>query len=282
MKKIFFGTAGWSYPDWEGIVYPSDIGKKSDRLSYISNYIDVIEINSTFYHPPSPKIAMNWVKKVEHSPDFKFSVKLSKVFTHERIISINDVKVFTEGILPLKENGRLASILIQFPWSFKYNESNLEYIKRVCEYFYRFPLVLEIRHNSWNIVQFYQFLSDSGIGFCNIDQPIFYQSLKPTEVVTSPVGYVRLHGQNYETWFNKEATRDERYDYLYSEEELLEWLKKIKNISKIARETYVIANNHYKGKALVNILQMKKLFTGKKVPIPKSLILNYPFLNLES
>ena len=116
------------------------------------------------------------------------------------------------------------------------------------------------------------------MGFVNIDQPLFHGSMPPTERVTAGKGYVRLHGRNFESWFSKEADRDSRYDYLYNEEELASWVEKLRDISRDAGTTFVFSNNHYRGQAAVNALELKSLLTGEKVPVPAPLLETYPRL----
>jgi uncharacterized protein YecE (DUF72 family) len=139
--------------------------------------------------------------------------------------------------------------------------------------------VIEVRNAWWDNDELYSFLEEKGIGFCNIDQPRLARQLRPTEHATSPVGYVRLHGQNIENWFKKDAGRDQRYDYLYSEDQLDPWVRRIRAIADQTENTYVITNNHYRGQAAVNALQLKFMLQGDKVETPDALRATYPQLN---
>jgi uncharacterized protein YecE (DUF72 family) len=231
MSDIYFGTAGWSYKDWEGTVYPDNIEANFDQLTYISTYFDVVELNTTFYNPPSIYMSRSWVKKTSNNPNFKFTAKLWQKFTHERgTVLKEEEKAFKDGIAPLMENGKLGALLIQFPWSFKNNSENRKVIESISDRLREYPLVIEFRHNSWLKNEILFFLRDNNIGFCNIDQPVIGESIKPTNFVTSEIGYIRLHGRNYKDWFRKEAGRDDRYNYLYSSSELEEWVQKIKKM----------------------------------------------------
>jgi uncharacterized protein YecE (DUF72 family) len=115
------------------------------------------------------------------------------------------------------------------------------------------------------------------VGFCNIDQPLLGRSLAPTEHVTSGIGYVRLHGRNYEQWFDSDG-RDDRYNYLYKPAEMEKWKEKVKIIAHKAETTFVVANNHFQAKAAVNALELRHLLSGKKVPAPETLVKSYPEL----
>ena len=280
MVRYFVGTAGWSYADWEGIVYPEKKGQGFHPLIFLARYINIIEINSTFYRPPVVRISLTWVKRVENFPDFLFSVKLHQVFTHQRKdFTQKEVDDFKLGIEPLRANERLAAILIQFPWSFVNTSVNRDYLLSLFKLFSDYPLALEIRHSSWDHPQFYGLLSEYKVCFCNIDQPIFRNSIKPSSIATRPdFSYVRLHGRNYETWFKQGAGRDERYNYLYGQEELEEWVKRIKDLAKKGEKVFVISNNHYQGQALANALQIKNMITGEKLEVPPLLINRYPVL----
>lgn len=280
MADYFIGTAGWSYADWEGVVYPQKKVRGFHALIFLAQYINIIEINSTFYRPPLIQISLSWIKKVENYPDFLFAVKLHQVFTHKRKgFTQKDVDNFKLGIEPLRAKERLASILIQFPWSFASTISNNEYLIKLFKSFSDYPLTLEVRHSSWDSPDFYKLLSEYNVCFCNIDQPIFRNSIMPSSISTNPeFSYVRLHGRNYKNWFKQEAGRDERYNYLYTKEELEDWIKRIKDLGNQSSKVYVITNNHYRGQALANALQIKNLITGEKLDIPPLLVEQYPVL----
>ena len=114
-NPVYIGIAGWSYPDWKGIVYPN---AETDQLEYVSRFVDVIEINNTFYRPPEARIAKSWLAKVAGLPDFFFTAKLHKDFTHERKIDPEMVKDFHEGFEPMLEVGKLKQLLMQFKYDF--------------------------------------------------------------------------------------------------------------------------------------------------------------------
>jgi uncharacterized protein YecE (DUF72 family) len=280
MAKFYIGTAGWSYKDWEGVVYPAHKGKDFHALYFLGQYINIVEINSTFYRPPIMRIALSWVKKVEGFPDFLFAVKLHQVFTHNRKdFSQKEVDDFKLGIEPLVSAGRLAAILLQFPWSFANTISNVNYLVKLFELFAGLPLALEVRHGSWEDERFCELLTEHKVGFVNIDQPLINNSIAPSAIVTHPeFSYVRLHGRNYKDWFRDGAGRDERYNYLYSKGELEEWVDRIKNLGRKSGKVFVITNNHYRGQAMANALQIKNSITGDKLEVPETLLAEYPVL----
>src|SRR2546427_5845601 len=278
-RKIKIGTAGWSYKDWEVVVYPKPMGVKFDPLAFLANFFDTIEINSSFYRPPTPQTARSWARRVTENPNFTFTAKLHQVFTHKRgQATKEDEKEFREGIDPLAQAGKLGAILIQFPWSFKNESKQREYLFNLLGRFKDYPLVIEVRHASWNQPAIYESLEEMGVGICNIDQPLFARSIKPSALTTSSIGYVRLHGRNYQNWFREKAPRDDRYNYLYTPEELDPWIARIKEVAAQTKETYVITNNHFRGKAVVNALELKSTLEEKPVRAPAPLLETYPEL----
>lgn len=278
-ESIRVGPAGWSYADWDGIVYPRPRPRGFHEAEYLAQFFDTIEINTSFYQPLRAAMAKSWVGRVEHNPNFKFTAKLWRGFTHERRAGHEDEKTFKAGIAPLVEAGRLGALLMQFPWSFKNIRESRQYLGALVVQFMEYPLVAEVRHASWNRPEIFRLLADLGVGFCNIDQPVIGRSIGPSERATGAVGYVRLHGRNYEQWFSSENHPEERYNYLYSLAELEPWAERIKQVARQAEVTYVIANNHFEGKAIVNALQLIKLITDRPVPVPHTLMARYPELH---
>ena len=286
--EIRVGPAGWSYQDWKRIVYPDARPRTFHEAAYLAQYFDVIEINTSFYHPLRPELARVWVRKISSNPRFQFTAKLYRTFTHEGRLDASDVRLYQEGLAPIAESGRLGCVLMQFPWSFKFNRENRDHLIRLKRTFPDYALVAEMRHASWSLDEAIGVFIDHHIGFCNIDQPQIGHSMPPTARVTTPIGYVRLHGRNYEHWFEKETgePRDPnklphisaRYNYLYPAEELTEWKERIEQVASQARSTYVVTNNHFEGKAVANGLQLIHLLFGDLVETPPDLLNAYPEL----
>ena len=276
---IRFGPAGWMYKDWQGIVYPAPKPRGFDSLRYISTFFDTVEVNSSYYGPPTARTAEAWVRRVEDAASFRFTAKLWKRFTHERdkAWSTAEVDLVRAGFDVLADAGKLGSVLLQFPWSFKRTDENREWLGDVTHTFSRYPLVVEVRHTSWLTADFFQTLEQEGIGFVNIDQPMYGDSIGPSSHVTSHVGYVRVHGRNYKEWFRDKTPVEQRYNYLYTAEELEPWAKRAQEIAAdpATREVYVITNNHYKGKAVANAVMLKSMVTGERVPAPGEVFETY-------
>ena len=272
--RIHVGTAGWAYRDWEGLFYPQPHPRGFDPLAYLARYLNVVEVNSTFYRPVDADVARRWVDRVAESPGFRFTAKLSKRFTHDRETAFtrSEVTEVRRGFAPMHTAGKLGAVLLQFPWSFRRNDENLQWLDDVTGAFDEFPLVVEVRHSSWAVPEFYDELSERGIGFVNIDQPLFRNSVKPSAAVTAPIGYVRIHGRNYRDWFRKDAGPIARYDYLYSPAELEPWAERTREVAaSAADDVYAITNNHYRGQAGVNALQLLSMLKDEPVPAPEPL-----------
>lgn len=276
---IRYGPAGFQYKDWEGIVYPLPKPPRFDQLAYIAEYFDTVEINSTFYGPARPATAESWVRRTAHNPHFRFTAKLHQRFTHQRKTAwtADEVAEVRAGFDPMLEAGKLGAVLLQFPWSFRRTDENREWLADVVRTFRDYPLVLEVRHASWNVPHFFAELAERGIGFVNIDQPLFSNSIKPTSISTAPVGYVRVHGRNYKDWFRENAGRDARYDYLYPPDELRPWAERTKEIAAEppTEDVYVVTNNHYRGKAVANALMLQAMVEGRPAAAPPPLFDEY-------
>jgi uncharacterized protein YecE (DUF72 family) len=289
--QIRIGTAGWSYKDWEGIFYPSGMQRrKIHPLEYLARFFDTTEINTSFYGPLKPELAKLWCRKVATvNPGFLFTAKLYRAFTHSPIAVMEPTSAATirptdedeartrEGLDALAVEQRLGALLIQFPVSFKNTPLNREYLDRLLRQFIEYPRVVEVRDSSWNNPETLAEFTHKNVAFCNIDQPVIGKSLAPTEHVTAPIAYVRLHGRNYAEWFDSD-NRNDRYNYLYKERELEGWKGRIENVAEKALTTYVITNNHFESKAGVNALELKAMIGGKRVPAPPTLIQKYPEL----
>jgi uncharacterized protein YecE (DUF72 family) len=266
MSRYYIGTAGWSYEDWVGIVYPPEKERGFHALTYLAAYINIVEVNSTFYRPPALSLSLSWIKKLAGFPEFLLSVKVHQAFTHDRESwSQKEVDAFNLGIEPLRAKDRSAP--------------NADYLARLFKAFSGYPRTVEVRHSSWDRPDFYASLSEHRVCFCNIDQPVIGQSLRPSSRATIPeFSYVRLHGRNYKDWFREDAGRDDRYNYLYSSEELEEWVERIKDLGRNTEKVFVITNNHYRGQALANALQIKNKITGELLNIPRTMLQKYPVL----
>jgi uncharacterized protein YecE (DUF72 family) len=278
--RLRIGPAGWSYPDWSGFVYPSRRSKNFHEATFLAQFFDTIEINTSFYQPINPDHATAWIDRVAASPSFLFTAKLWQRFTHEPSATAEDERNVRAGFNVLREAGKLGAVLLQFPFSIHKSPETVAHLSALLKRFADYPLVVELRHSSWQTQDTLDFLREHNAGFCNIDQPIIGNSVTPTAQSTSPIGYVRFHGRRYDTWFNDDTKlpAHERYNYLYSPDELQPWVSRIREVQQSTPSTFVVTNNHYQGKAVVNALQLLSILKGTKLKVPDDLRQHYPQL----
>ncbi len=300
---IRVGTAGWAYEDWNAIVYPQRPPRGFDRLALMASLFDTNEINSTFYRIPPPRMTADWVRRVGHNRRFAFTAKLFRGFTHEGNAGTAEEKAFAEAMEPLAREGRLGCILAQFPFSFHNTAENRDYLSRVLAAISSFPAAAEFRHASWNSEEARDLLAARSVAFVNIDQPALDGNLPATTHVTAPIAYFRFHGRNAPKWFGPDTSNEERYNYLYSREELEPWVGRIRDGARRAASltaervdssaealakaeasaraeagVYAILNNHFRGQAVANALELNSLLSGASPVAPADLVRAYPGL----
>lgn len=272
---VYIGIAGWSYPDWEGIVYTDP---KADQLEYVSGFVDCIEINSSFYRPPSERNARSWLDRTAGRPEFFFTAKLHQSFTHEGKIDPVIVQQFHTGFGPMLEVGKLQHLLVQFRYDFADTQAGRTHLANIVRPFRdAFSLVVEVRHKSWEKPESLAFLQDLGVAVANLDYPVARQSFNLQHCTVGKDGYFRMHGRNAEKWFSK-AGRDEVYNYHYSETELAAIKERLDVLGQAFESLTVIANNHFRGAELANAIELKALVRGQKQPVPEGLLKTYPNL----
>jgi uncharacterized protein YecE (DUF72 family) len=266
---IRIGPAGW---------YPQPKPRGFHEATFLSGFFDTIEINSSFYRPASSRSVAQLGAASCAEPQFQVHRQtVPRVHARTKCDSAGRERV-QGGLNPLAEAYRLGALLMQFPWSFKNTEESRAYLIALQARFREYPLVLEVRHGSWNQPGVLELLAETGVGLCNIDQPIFGRSIKPSALATSAVGYVRLHGRNYKQWLTENQQTGDRYNYLYSLDELQPWVDRVRSIATQAKDTYVVTNNHFLGKAVVNGLEIASLLSGKPAKVPPQLLEHYPRL----
>jgi uncharacterized protein YecE (DUF72 family) len=256
MSKIFLGTSGYSYSDWNGIFYPAGLDRK-DQLEFYSSYFNTVEINFTYYTIPNRRIFDNMASRVPD--DFIFSVKGHKSMTHTRDCSRDDWRSYLDALSPLLDSKKLGPVLMQFPWAFKFSEGNLKYLEMIKGYSAGIDICVEFRNSSWMRKEVFDFIKGLDIIFCNVDEPRLKTLLPPTDINTASSGYIRFHGRNSANWW-KPGQAYQRYDYMYSQEELAEWMPRIKKLSSNTKSTFIYFNNHYKAKAVKSARMLQNLF----------------------
>lgn len=277
---IRVGVAGWDYRDWRRVVYPAPSPRGFDRLAFLAGFVDVVEINSSFYRPPSPATARGWAERVVGVEGFRFTAKAYRDATHGGDDLVDAAVTATvTGLGPLRDAGVLGAVLFQFPQSFARSERSWQRLERIRDRMGDWPVSVEVRHGSWDEDAVRRRFADSGLGWCAVDQPsIGNDTLELKPWVTAPLSYLRLHGRNRASWFRTEAGRDERYDYLYDAAEVASFASAARAMAADAAQVYVVQNNHFRGQALANAFQLKAALVGQPVSAPPGLVREYPFL----
>lgn len=252
---IRIGTSGYSYQDWIGPFYPEGIPNR-DMLACYAQHFDTVEVNFTYYRLPNASTLGAMARKVPAG--FLFTVKASQELTHGREDNREAFGQFVEALKPLQEQGKFGCILAQFPWSFRPDEQTRAYLAYVRERFGDLPVVVEFRNAGWVSEDTFELLGRLRLGFCCVDEPRLKGLVPPVARVTGPIAYLRFHGRNAAKWWQHEEAW-QRYDYTYSEDELREWLPKIRQMEGSAETLYVFANNHWQGQAVTTAKQLRLL-----------------------
>jgi uncharacterized protein YecE (DUF72 family) len=256
---IRVGTSGFSFADWKGPFYPKSL-PDGHLLPFYSNYFDTVELNTTYYRPPSSSMMESLARKT--SDGFLFFVKLHQSMTHGRDAVAADYQKFREALRPLEESRRLGGVLAQFPWGFRRNPTNLGYVLRMADKVAPHPLFVEFRHGDWLSEDVLSAMTNASIGYVVVDEPALSGLVPPEVHTTSETGYVRLHGRNAATWW---GGGPERYLYNYSKAELQAWVEKVRKMAKKAAVVYVFFNNCHAGHAARNAMLMKQML---ELPLP--------------
>jgi uncharacterized protein YecE (DUF72 family) len=251
--RVLIGTSGYSYDDWVGPVYPPGTDKRDFLARYAAQF-PIVELNFTYYAQPT---ARTLSRMVELTPEgFLFSVKAHRTMTHEIAETWEkDTAAFREGVRPLAESGRLAAVLLQFPYRFGYTRESRSRLAALCDLLQGLPLAVEFRKSDWLRDSVYEGLRERGAALVSVDEPELPKLLRPSTMVTGDFAYVRLHGRNRAAWWTGDNVS--RYDYLYTRAELEEWAERIRAVLERARWLMVFFNNHPSGQAARNAVELR-------------------------
>lgn len=252
---VKIGTSGWSFKDWRGPLYPTEISN-DNLLSYYAKHFNCCEVNFTYYKIPNPDTFASWIK--DTPSEFEFTVKFHQETTHKQGNPIESAKLLDSAVAPLKEAGKFTGFLAQFPYAFKNDESGRRLLSRLRDALPDIPIFVEFRHDSWLKDPVYDFLRQHQLGYVCVDEPQLNGLIPPQALTTTDVGYVRLHGRNSKTWWNSKA--GDRYDYSYSKDELQEWVDRLQEMKHRVSKLYIFFNNCHHGQAPLNAQTMQSLF----------------------
>ena len=260
-SHILIGTSGYSYDDWVGPFYPAGTAKR-EFLGYYASRFSFTELNFSYYRQPSAQAAAGMVTRTPDS--FRFSVKMHRSVTHERADSWrNEARVFREGVEPFRAHGRLAGVLIQFPFSFHYRPENRYYLAQLCDELAALPLFVEFRNVEWQKPQVYEGLAERGVGLVVVDAPDLKGLPEPEVLATAEAAYLRFHGRNRDNWWTGDNVT--RYDYRYSTGELAEWVEPVRTLAEKTRLLLVAFNNHANANAAFNANELRRMLVEQGI-----------------
>jgi uncharacterized protein YecE (DUF72 family) len=288
-SDLRIGTSGWNYPSgkgtWNGVFYPPARRRPKgfDELAFYAEHFNTVEVNNTFYAQPRPEVTRGWAQRTPAG--FEFSVKLFQKFTHPRMFRERvardlpedarddrhaiaslaqpndaDLDVFRRGLDPLASAGRLGALLAQFPPSFKDDPPSREYLERLLRALADYPVAVELRHRSWSdrIGETLALLNGFKAAWVQIDEPKFQFSIRQNYLPNvTGFYYMRLHGRNAAKWWRHDKSED-RYDYLYSADELKEFTTTADAARQLVKKLYLYANNHFSAKSVANATMIKE------------------------
>jgi uncharacterized protein YecE (DUF72 family) len=309
MAELFVGTSGWHYPGgdgaWNGVFYPPPRrrDRSFDELSFYAEHFDTVEVNATFYGQPRPAVTSRWAARTPAG--FQFSLKLYQKFTHPRMFRERlarrlprgsvpdqaldaiaapnqaDLDEFRRGIDPLADRGRLGALLAQFPPSFKRSTAEVAYLGDLLRALSDYPVAVELRHRSWSddIAATIALLNAFGAAWVQIDEPKFRFSIQQNFLPNvRTFYYMRLHGRNAARWWRHDRAED-RYDYLYSREELQEFVDVIDASRALVKKVYLYTNNHFAAKSVANAAMVwHALGEPLRGEYPEEFVTRYPAL----
>ena len=253
--SVLIGTSGYSYDDWVGCFYPTDL-PRTDYLGYYAREFPVVEINYTYYRQPNPETLRRMIDKTPQ--EFRFSVKAHRSLTHETSSNCEqDIAIFKQGIAPLVDSARICAVLFQYPYSFHYTPQSRRFLHKLLSEFEGFPRAVEFRHREWQRDSVTDGLRDMNVCQVSVDEPKLANLPEPSATATADFAYVRFHGRNGENWWTGDNVT--RYDYLYNSEELNEWVPRFQDFLKHCKSVYLFFNNHSRAQAVTNARMMRQI-----------------------
>ena len=301
------GTCSWADEALSKHWYPKGT-PAGGRLAYYAQHFDTVEVDSTYYRLPSEEMVRNWAERTPD--DFVLHVKAFGLMTRHpvklealppdlrddaptdergrverpsREFRAEVFRRFLEALQPLRAAGKLGGILFQFPSYVVYKDRSLDYLQWAREQLGDDEMLVEFRHVSWlddeHRDDTLRFLEELGAGYVVVDAPRIEgaKNLVPTvTAITSPTAYVRFHGRNAETWNKRGGSAAERFDYLYSDDELREWVGPLRELTEEAENAYAFFNNNATSpdghggrmaQAAANAKALQRLLQAEKVPV---------------
>jgi uncharacterized protein YecE (DUF72 family) len=293
VTNILIGTSSWTDPTLvkDGGFYPPEARSAEARLKFYASRFPLVEVDSTYYYPPSEKNSVLWIERTP--ADFTFNIKayslltnhptrpnslykdiqaqmppeaLEKRFVYRDAVpanALNEVwQRFRDALMPLHSAGKLGAVLFQFPQWFTISRKNKTYIEECVALLPDYRVAVEFRHTSWlkpeNAEETLGFLAERNLPLVCVDMPQgFDSSVPPVAAATADdLSMVRFHGRNAAAWNTKSDSASERFRYDYPKDELQEWVPRIEGLAEQTRETHVLMNNCYRDFAVRNAAEL--------------------------
>jgi uncharacterized protein YecE (DUF72 family) len=274
-ERIHIGPSGWQHPEWVEAV-SAGASPREHSIDRLLPFVDLLEIGSTAEAPLKPEIARLWLRKAAANPRLRWTAVLGHRFTRDRDLSPGAVAAWKAGLLPMQQAGRLAALVLEFPWAYRFNHENREFLIALRRAFHEFRLAAEFLHESWLAEEALAVLAKYRISFVNVDQPAYFRGMPPAAVLTTSLGIVRLHGRATPEAFREFNQRSTAAPYLYPLEELEEWQPRLTRLAAAAQQCLVVLTNAHDGRSLVNSLQMGEILGRAPLLAPAPLICRYP------
>jgi uncharacterized protein YecE (DUF72 family) len=276
-SRVYVGMGGWALPAFDADFYPARTGKGFRKLEYLSLFFDMVEVNATFYTTElTARQSSRWLVDVSHNKWFLFTVKLFQGFTHTMNATEHDVTAIHKLLEPLVREEKLGGLVLQFPHSFVNSEQNRRHMKELSETFRRYPLFVEVRHDSWNRDETFQFLRDHKLHLVNVDLPQIKRHMPFTTQAWGDVAYFRMMGRNAKDW-NRGVQF--RYNYFYSQDELEDLARRIETVQPKTQRTFAVFHNDPNAHSPVNGFQLRRILNNKEtMTIPSNLVAKFPQL----
>ena len=300
--RVLVGSCSWTDPTLisSGRFYPQGVSSAEARLRYYAEQFDIVEVDSTYYAPPSARNSELWAARTP--AHFVFNVKAFGLLTHHPAVAerlpdwlrnalpeeargrrnvyakdfsaalLDDVwELHREALAPLAAAGKLGAVLFQFPPWFVRSRVNRAYLQHLPERLPGWPLAVEFRGGGWlddgAADDTFRLLEGSGLTYVGVDEPQgFPNSSPPLTVVTAPLAMVRLHGRNADTWESRTGAASDRFKYLYSDAELEEWVPRVHELAAQSQAVHVLFNNNYEDWGMQNARRMAHLLGVEQRP----------------
>jgi len=257
--QLWIGTSGYSYPDWVGTFYPPGTSPQG-MLDYYVHRFPLVELNYTFYRPAEKGSLLRLAQRA--SKEFQFIVKLHRSLSHEH--DLKGVLEIRDAVDALQQENRLLALLCQFPQAFHYTPQNLDRLRALADQFPGHDLAVEFRHQSWDVPEVTDWLRQRRLHLVSVDVPNIPNLFPRRLVQSSRLIYIRLHSRKKDAWYGEDKSR---YDYLYSDQELREWIDVLVQSADQADTALMLFNNCYGTQAALNAQRVQKLLAQMATPL---------------